>query len=271
MPTSPSAPPWTDEVLDFAQALAGQARALALRWFRHHPGVEFKADASPVTVADRAVEEFLRGEISRRYPDHGILGEEFGIRAGDAPVLWSIDPIDGTRSFITGSPLWGCLLAVLHDRQPVFGIIDIPVTAERWVGIRGRGCWMNGERCRTRSTAQLGQAVLQATSPDLFSDADRIAFERLGRAVHLRRFGGDCYAYAQLAGGWVDLVVEAGLMPYDYLALMNVVQEAGGVITDWQGRALGPDSDGRVLAAANAGLHRQALACLSGTDGAQGM
>ncbi|MGB6241710.1 MAG: histidinol-phosphatase [Castellaniella sp.] len=265
MPMSSVVPPWTDEVLDFAQSLAGQARSIALRWFRHHPDIEVKADASPVTVADRGVEEFLRREIARRYPDHGVLGEEFGVQAADAAVLWSIDPIDGTRSFITGNPLWGCLLAVLHEQQPLLGIIDIPYTAERWVAVRGRGCWMNGERCRTRAVTDLAQAVLQATSPDLFGAADHQDFERLSKAVYLRRFGGDCYAYALLASGHVDLVVETNLMPYDYLPLIPVIQEAGGVISDWQGRALTAQSDGRVVAATNARLHQQALHCLTGS------
>lgn len=266
MPIEQAIPPWTDEALDFAQDLASQARSIALRWFRHHPATETKADATPVTAADREVEAFLREEISRRYPDHGLLGEEFGIRGGAAPVLWSIDPIDGTRSFITGNPLWGCLLAVLHERQPLFGIVDIPCTAERWVGVRGRGCWLNGERCRTRATSDPGQAILQATSPDLFTGPDAQAFDRISRAVYLRRFGGDCYAYGLLASGHIDLVVEAGLMPYDYLALVTVVEEAGGVITDWQGLPLSPQSDGRVLAAANAGLHRRAQALLLGHE-----
>ncbi|WP_323012315.1 histidinol-phosphatase [Castellaniella sp.] len=256
-------PVWTDEVLDFAQGLASQARTIALRWFRHQPDIELKADDSPVTVADRGVEAFLRDEIARRYPNHGLLGEEFGMQAGDAEVLWSIDPIDGTRSFITGNPLWGCLLAVLHQQQPLIGIVDIPYMAERWVAVRGRGCWLNGERCRTSKTTDLAQAVLQSTSPDLFSDADLQAFEHLSKAVHLRRFGGDCYAYALLVSGYVDLVVETRLMPYDYLPLIPLIQEAGGVITDWQGQPLGLGSDGRVVAAANAVLHRQALARLT--------
>jgi fructose-1,6-bisphosphatase/inositol monophosphatase family enzyme len=145
----------------------------------------------------------------------------------------------------------------------VFGIIDVPCTGERWVGVRGRGSWLNGERCRTRTGSRLQDAILQTTSPDLFAGEDARAFERLSSAVHLRRFGGDCYAYALLASGTVDLVAEAGLMPYDYLALAPVIEGAGGVITDWRGGPLGPRSDGRVLAAANADLHRQALRILA--------
>lgn len=264
MPTSAAIPPWTDEVLDFAQDLVGQARSIALRWFRHQPAIEMKADASPVTEADRAVERFLRDAIRQRYPGHGLLGEEYGTEAGSSTTLWCIDPIDGTRSFVSGNPLWGCLIAVLHDRTPLFGIIEIPYTGERWVGVRGRGAWLNGERCRTRTLDTLDAAILYTTSPDMFTGEDARAFERLSAAVHLRRFGGDCYAYALLARGMIDLVVEADLKPYDYMALVPVIQEAGGIITDWNGQALGTQSDGRVIAAANPVLHRLALQKLQG-------
>lgn len=259
MPASSTVPPWTDEVLDFAQDIVGQARSIALRWFRHRPPVEMKADASPVTVADREVEQFLRAAIHARYPDHGLLGEEYGLQAAGAPVLWCIDPIDGTRSFVSGNPLWGCLIAVLHEHEPLLGIIEVPCTRERWVGVRGRGAWLNGERCHTRPPRELADAILYATSPDLFDGEDSHCFERLSRAVHLRRFGGDCYAYALLASGLIDLVVESNLKPYDYMALVPVVQEAGGVMTDWQGRPLGTSSDGRVIAAANPVVHHLAL------------
>jgi histidinol phosphatase-like enzyme (inositol monophosphatase family) len=259
MPTTRALPSWTDEALDFAQDLAGQARSIALRWFRHRPAMEMKADASPVTVADREVEQFLRTEIHNRYPDHGLLGEEYGVEAGNAPILWCIDPIDGTRSFVSGNPLWGCLIAVLDEGEPVFGIVEIPCTRERWVGVRGRGAWLNGERCHTRTLDTLEASILYTTSPDTFAGEDARAFDRLSAQVHLRRFGGDCYAYAMLARGMIDLVVEVGLKPYDYLAVVPVIQEAGGVITDWQGRPLGTDSDGRVVAASNPTLHRLAL------------
>ncbi|HNT38743.1 MAG TPA: histidinol-phosphatase [Rubrivivax sp.] len=259
MPAAVVAPPWTDEVLDFAQDLMGQARSIALRWFRHRPTVETKADASPVTVADREVEQFLRAAIRDRYPEHGLLGEEFGTRNADAEVLWCIDPIDGTRSFVSGSPLWGCLLAVLHRGRPLLGLVEVPCTRERWVGIAGRGAWLNGERCRTRTVQRLEDAILYATSPDLFSEEDRRGFERLSAGVQMRRFGGDCYTYALLASGMIDVVAECNLQPYDYMALVPVVHEAGGVMTDWEGRALDTSSDGRVVAAANHTLHRLAL------------
>ncbi len=251
------------ELAAFAQALASEVRPLSLQWFRHALEVETKLDASPVTIADRGVEAALRQRIAARYPEHGILGEEMGNDHTEAEYVWAIDPIDGTRSFITGFPLWGTLLAVLHQGVPVLGVIDVPAMDERWVGCAGSITRLNGRDCRTSRCAQIAQASLYSTSPDIFSGDDRVAFERVSRAAGMRRFGSDCYGYALLASGHVDLVMESDLQPYDYLALVSVVENAGGVITDWTGRALGMHSDGRVLAAANAELHRQALAMIA--------
>ncbi len=251
--------PQIAEMLDFAQTTVTQARAVALKWFRQAPEIITKADESPVTIADRSVEQFLRDAILQRYPEHGMLGEEFGLSHLDAQYLWSIDPIDGTRSFISGNPLWGCLVALLRDGVPVFGIVDIPFTGERWVGAQGQGCQYRGGACHTRQTDRLQDAILYATSPDIFTGDEARVFDALTRAVYLRRFGGDCYSYALLASGHVDLVVEAGLQPYDYLALRPVIEEAGGVISDWAGQPVTMHSDGRVIAAANPALHRAVL------------
>ncbi|MBV6272926.1 histidinol-phosphatase [Alcaligenaceae bacterium CGII-47] len=251
--------PQIAEMFDFAQTTVTQAREVALKWFRQAPEIMTKDDESPVTIADRSVEQFLRDAILQRYPDHGMLGEEFGLSHLDAQYIWSIDPIDGTRSFISGNPLWGCLVALLRDGVPVFGIIDIPFTGERWVGAHGQGCQYGGVACRTRQSTRLEDAILYATSPDIFTQQEQGVFDALTQAVYLRRFGGDCYSYALLALGQVDLVVEAGLQPYDYLALRPVIEEAGGVITDWTGQPVTMHSDGRVIAAANLAIHRAAL------------
>jgi histidinol phosphatase-like enzyme (inositol monophosphatase family) len=247
---------------DFAETLADEVRPLSLGWFRKRLEVDVKADESPVTIADRNVEQALRRRIAERFPAHGILGEEFGVAHGDAEFVWSIDPIDGTRSFITGYPLWGTLLAVLHRGKPLVGVIDMPMLAERWVGRLGQGAWLNGAACATSGVSRLADATVYATTPDIFQGAEADAFERLSRAARNRRFGGDCYCYALLASGHVDLVMEAGLQPYDYLALAPVIEAAGGVITDWDGQPLTLASRGRVIAAANARLHREALAVI---------
>lgn len=249
----------------FAESLAAAVRPLSRKWFRHTLAVDTKADESPVTVADREVETALRRLIAERFPAHGILGEEFGSSHTGAEYVWSVDPIDGTRSFISGHPLWGTLLAVVHRGSPVLGVIDMPVLDERWIGLAGEPARFNGAVCRASDCRRLADATLYSTSPDLFHDAESGTFERVSRAARMRRFGGDCYSYALLAAGYVDLVMEAGLQPYDYLALAPVIEGAGAIITDWEGRSLDMRSDGRVLAAATSELHREALAVIGST------
>ncbi|MCW0207839.1 MAG: histidinol-phosphatase [Achromobacter sp.] len=246
----------------FARTLADRVRPLSRKWFRHPLAVDTKADESPVTQADREVEAALREAIAREYPDHGIFGEEFGASRAEAELVWSLDPIDGTRAFISGNPLWGTLLALLHRGRPVLGLIDIPMLDERWAGAWGLPASLNGEACRASGCTELRQAILYATSPDIFAGTELVAFDALARAARMRRYGGDCYSYGLLASGHVDLVVEAGLQPYDYLALTPVIEGAGGVITDWSGQPLGLESQGRVVAAATPQLHRQAMRVL---------
>jgi len=259
---TPSTPPELEHLLPMAHALADAARGNTLPLFRTPLEVTAKLDDSPVTVADRAAEASMRELLNTQLPDHGILGEEHGRERMDAEYLWVLDPIDGTKSFITGSPLWGTLVALLHRGQPVLGLVDMPVLGERWLAQRGQRALCNGEPVHTSSCQQLAQAHIYTTSPDAFKPTEWAAFDALSRRCALRRFGGDCYSYAQLAGGYVDLVVEAGLQPYDYLAMVSLVQAAGGVMTDWDGQPLGVGSDGRVVAAATPALHAQALAAL---------
>ena len=250
-----------DELQRFANQLADAARPIAREYFRQPMAVESKADLSPVTIADRAIETALRQLIESRYPAHGILGEEFAARDGDR-YTWVLDPIDGTRSFITGMPLFGTLIALLHDTRPILGVIDFPALSERWTGVTGEATRHLGNVVRTSAVELLADASCYSTSPDMFQGEDLRKFAQLSAQVGMRRFGGDCYAYALLASGHCDLVVEAGLQPYDFLSLVPVIEGAGGRISDWQGQALTLQSDGRVLAAANDSLWARALATL---------
>ena len=252
------------EYIDFAHALADASGAAIRRHFRTHVSVEDKADASPVTIADRQAESAMRTMIAERYPSHGIVGEEFGSEGGDAADVWVLDPIDGTRAFIAGKPIFGTLIALLRDGRPILGVIDQPVLGERWIGAAGIASRFCGARIGTRSCLGLDRAVLNTTSPDLFHGADREAFGRLSARVRSTLYGGDCYAYGLLAAGHIDLVVEAGLKTYDFCALVPVVEGAGGCITDWSGNALDAGADGRVIDAGDPRIHEKALELLSG-------
>lgn len=247
----------------FAIGIVANARALSLPRFRRPVDVTLKGDMSPVTAVDRGVESMVRERIELAWPTHGLLGEEYGATRVDAEFVWSIDPIDGTRSFISGWPLWGTLLALLRNGRPVLGVLDMPALDERWVGHVGVGTLMNDQPCRTSTCERLEAATLYTTTPDMFSPEEWARFDRTSRAAYTRRFGGDCYGYGMLASGHIDAVIEANLMPYDYLAIAPVVQAAGGVITDWEGRELGLDSGGRVVAAATPALHAALIESLA--------
>jgi len=253
----------SEAAIAFAHELADAARMIARRYFRRRLSVQSKADASPVTVADREIERTLRALIAERFPGHGIVGEEEVPRPGREPATWVIDPIDGTRSFITGVPLFGTLIALLAGAEPLLGVLEVPALGERWAGARGRPSEHGRRPCRASACESLGGATLFATSPYMFGEAERVRFERLASTVRMTRFGADCYAYGLLAAGWVDLVVEADMKPHDFLALAPIVTGAGGVMSDWRGRALGLDSGGQICAAATPALHAAALACLA--------
>ncbi|AMM24001.1 histidinol-phosphatase [Variovorax sp. PAMC 28711] len=252
-----------NDLLRIAGELADAAAAQSLAFFRTPLEIITKADESPVTRADRAAETAMRGILGTQCPADGIYGEEQGLERLDAARVWVLDPIDGTRSFITGSPLWGTLIGVLEGGRVVFGMVDMPVLGERWTGQAGQGAQRDGQPVRVSTCTDIAKARIVTTSPDIFPPAEWAAFDRLSRQCAMRRFGGDCYGYAQLAGGTIDLVVETGLQPYDYLGPAGLIEAAGGVITDWQGRALGLDSSGSVIAAATPALHRAALAVLN--------
>jgi myo-inositol-1(or 4)-monophosphatase len=256
-----------DDDIAFAHRLADAAGEVIRPYFRKRIEVIDKGGSmfDPVTAADKDAEEAIRALIKRERPADGILGEEYGEEKGSSGRVWVIDPVDGTRGFITGQTQWGTLIALNEGGAPVLGILDQPVLRERFVGT-AHGAFLHSpegkSRLAVRPCAGLGQAVLMTTHPwSHFDQGEQAAFRRLADTCLLSRFGGDCYAYGLLAMGFVDLVVEARLKPWDIQALIPIVEAAGGVVTDWQGRPC-PEG-GRVVAAGDARVHAQALKFLA--------
>lgn len=257
-----------DRFADVGNKVADAAGEVIRGYFRKKFDILQKEDLSPVTIADQAAEESMVSILLESFPSHAIYGEENGWRCKEkfADYVWVLDPIDGTKSFITGKPLFGTLIALLHKGRPILGIIDQPVLRERWIGMSGRKTTLNGQEVATRDCAKLAQAYLYTTSPHLFSGDAEDAFARVRNKVKVPLYGCDCYAYALLASGYVDLVIESGLKPYDFLSLVPVIEGAGGVITDWKGKQLyweaSSDSHApsfNVVAAGDEELHQQAL------------
>ncbi len=247
----------------FAEHLADLARPIAQRYFRSELTIIDKPDATPVTLADMEIETRLREEIAREYPTHGILGEEHESVNLSAEWVWVLDPIDGTKAFTCGKPQFGTLVAVTHDGEPLIGVIDQPITDERWVGVKGLGAWFNDVPMRVSAKRKpLSETILLITAPEQFAGPGADAFARLKAACKGVYYGGDCYNYALVASGHVDLVVEMGLKTVDFAALVNPIIEAGGVACDWAGRSLNLNSDGTIVAAANQGLADEVLAVL---------
>ena len=246
-----NAPGLADD-LAFANALADAAGAAIRPLFRGDWGEEKKPDASFVTEADRAAEAAMRQLIEERYPDDGIVGEEYGTRNEGAGRQWVLDPIDGTQSFMAGRAIFGTLVALLQDGWPVVGVIDQCVQRERWAARIGDGTRFNGKPASTRRCRSLEGAVIATTSPHAFCEGEVDAYLRVVAKAYPERpwplYGGDCYNYGLLASGHIDLVIESGLKLYDYAALVPIVEGAGGQMSDWQGHPLDADSDGTVLA-----------------------
>jgi inositol-phosphate phosphatase / L-galactose 1-phosphate phosphatase / histidinol-phosphatase len=236
--------------LQLANRLADAAGAAIRPLFRVAHTHEDKADASPVTEADRAAEAAMRRIIEAEYPRDGIIGEEYGEKPGTTGRIWVLDPIDGTTSFIAGRPIFGTLIALMVEGWPVLGIIDQPIAKERWVGVTGKPTLFNGAQVRARTCPTLDQALLATTGPHYFTDDEAVQFLALASKVARRRiiYGGDCYNYGLLASGHVDVVAEAGLKLHDFAALVPIVDGAGGMMCDWRGEPLNADSAGEVIA-----------------------
>ncbi len=255
------------ELVSVAHELADAARLATLQHFRA-AGLDAENKEAhhfdPVTIADRLSEERMRDILAKRRPDDGILGEEYGSKGGASGLVWVLDPIDGTRSYLAGTPTWGVLISVADAQGPMFGMIDQPYIGERFIGGFGKA-EMTGphwtRNLKTRSARPLSETILMSTFPEVGSVDEGAAFRRLVPKCRLTRYGTDCYAYALIAAGHIDLVVEAGLQAYDVQAPIAVIEAAGGIVTDWQGRPA--PQGGRILAAANAEVHAAALAVLN--------
>jgi histidinol phosphatase-like enzyme (inositol monophosphatase family) len=238
-----------DDDIALAHDLADAAGAVIRPYFRARCAQEAKADDSPVTQADREAEAAIRALIEEHRPGDGIIGEEYGAARADAERVWVLDPIDGTRAFIGGRPIFGTLIALMVGERPVLGVIDQPIAGERWIGAAGRPTLLNGQPARTRPCPDLSRALFATTAPWFCC-----GFEALRSAAGDTLLGGDCYNYALLASGHADLVVEEGLKLHDWAALAPVVEGAGGRMTDWDGYTLHKGSDGRVIAVGDPAL-----------------
>jgi len=255
------------DFVTFVDELARVSGETILPFFRTSLSVENKKAGGfdPVTAADRAAENAMRALIRKNFPSHGIIGEEYGNENSEAEYVWSLDPIDGTKSFINGMPTWGTLIGLLRFGEPVFGLMHQPFTGERFSGDGGAARYRGpgGPRdLRVRACAGLSEALLQTTSPLLMNAADRAAFERVEAKAKLSRYGGDCYAYCMLASGQIDLVIETELKPYDILPLIPIIAGAGGIVTTWDNGS--PLQGGRIVAAGDRRVHAAALEMLKG-------
>ena len=254
----------TQEIINFANYLADSSAKIAQKYYRQANGEVQKDDESPVTKADREIERFIRDEIEKKYPTHGIIGEEYGITNENADFQWILDPIDGTSSFIIGRPLFGTLIALTHQGQALLGIMNQPIINEKWVGITGQGATFNGKKIQTRNCSKISDAVLASSSSHYFKGGDEEILQNLTSQAKYQKiggiiYGGDCYSYGSLASGFIDIVLDPGLQVYDYAALVPIITEAGGIVTDWQGNDLNLKSNVKLIASANEKLHEEAL------------
>jgi myo-inositol-1(or 4)-monophosphatase len=253
------------DYLEVALAAADAAAQAVRPYFRSGLVADKKSDDSPVTLADRAAEQAMRAVLAARCPDHGIIGEEFGATGAGGGLRWVLDPIDGTRAFITGRTTFGTLIALIEDETPLIGIIDQPITRERWVGVAGRPTVFTGPlggMAGCRPCPSLAEAELSCTSPDIFTEETRPRFDRVRGAVRRTSWGGDCYGFGLVALGQIDVIVENGLKPWDWAALVPVITGAGGSVTDWEGRPLRLDGPGETLALGNPALLAEAVRLL---------
>ncbi len=256
------------KISEFANHLAELSAPIARKYFRLPNGEIIKDDKSPVTQADREIEETLRAEIINNFPEHGIIGEEFGLRNPNAEYQWIIDPIDGTSSFIIGRLTFGTLIALAYKGEIQIGIINQPITNERWIGINGEGAWLNGKPIKSRDCNSISNAIISTTSQFFFDGPDLQKFQKLSAQAKYQSFGGvvyggDCYAYALLASGFLDIIIEPRLKIYDYAALLPIIKMAGGFVGDWYGNEIKFKSDGKIIACGSEALYHKVVKAIT--------
>lgn len=259
-----------NEYVILANKLADVAADIAKQYFRSKDSQELvKDDLSPVTIADTEIEKEIRNIISQKFPEHGIVGEELDNIEGNSPYKWFIDPIDGTSSFIQGKPLFTTIIGLSYEDKPIYGLINQPISNERWQGGIAYQAKFNGENIQSRKKDELDDAVFVTTSQYLFSNDEQVKIDSLRAKTKYQKYGGvflggDAYNYALLASGFIDIIVESGLKTYDFMGLAPIIRSAGGEITDWDGNELDANSDGRVIATGSKKLHKEVLEILKG-------
>ena len=247
------------DLISFANFLADESEIIIKQYFRNPLKIDEKEDESPVTIADKKTELKIRELIEIKYPNHGILGEEFASSNIDSEYVWVIDPIDGTRSFIAGHKDFGTLIALLHNNKPVIGIINCPIHEERWLGIEGKKTTMNGIEVQTSKIKDLKKSYVCTSGLYFDNDHFRKGFDKIIQQTRYHRFGGDCYMYGMVASGYIEIVLEDTLKAHDYMALVPIIDGAGGKVSDKYGKNINIHSEGSVIASANDQLHKQLI------------
>ena len=248
-----------DELIDFSKHLADESEKIIKKYFRTSLDIDRKEDKSPVTIADKEVELKIREIIKNNFPKHGILGEEFDQTNIESEYIWVIDPIDGTRSFIAGHKDFGTLIALIYKNKPIIGIINCPMHKERWIGIINKETTMNNKVVKTSNTTLINESYFCTSGLYLEDDHFKKSCDKIINKTKYYRLGGDCYMYGMVASGLIDIVLEDTLKTHDYMALIPVIEGAGGVVTDKYGSPVNINSDGSIVASANKSLHNQVI------------
>ena len=252
-----------DEFVKFANFLADESSIIINKYFRTKININKKEDSTPVTIADQNTELKIRELISSKYPSHGILGEEYEQINTKAEFMWVIDPIDGTRSFIAGHKDFGTLIALLHNNKPILGIINCPAHNERWVGIKDHHTACNNKKVSTSSIKKIEDSYLFTSGEFFYEPFLKKGFEKIKEQSKYFRYGGDCYMYGMLASGLIDVVIEDTLKAHDYMALVNIIEGAGGKITDKFGKNVNIESDGSLVASCNPNIHQELISIIN--------